>query len=471
MPWLLLAWSCAALALAASRVPYDDEWFSLELAFRATPEQLWRALEHDVHPPWLALLDRALAQLTAAELSLNAVRIAAAAAAIALVARTLAGRFELPRWAFVLAAAHPIVLFYAGSARWYPFLLLAHSLRAYAIWHAEALRTRHGAAFASGAVLGSIATYLDPLFLAHDCGWLIARHRPRLRSAAIATGGVIGVVALRFVSPLETRVHSPLWRETPVFDPTDLMSWAGLGLTGEAGLPFPWLLAGALWVLVATVWAMLRAPRDQTLAWLATYAGAWCIACFFGIWHPRYSLLLWILAGALLVQLARRGSRLARISAGVALAQLALVLALTFTARAFFKADLNRLVDGDCAAVEAVHVPLLIVPYPRLAALVERQCAVRAAILVVPSIRIIPGEREQLAAVRARLAEVSDAALLSLRAESSLTDTQQRVQSLLERACRPEAARTFGVAPHEFPRSDRPPNYRRFQLQRFRCGS
>ena len=117
---ILAAWAALALALAVLRVPFDDEQFSIELAFQATRSQLWAALQNDVHPPWLALLDRALAQLGPAALWLQAARVLFGAAALALASHALAQPLGLPRGRFVLAAAHPIVLFYTGAARWYP---------------------------------------------------------------------------------------------------------------------------------------------------------------------------------------------------------------------------------------------------------------------------------------------------------------------------------------------------------------
>ena len=108
---VIVAWAAAALALAGSRVPYDDEWFSIELALQASPAQFWHALEHDLHPPWLAILDRAPRTDWPDVLAMQALRVVAAALAVWLVARTLSARLELPRWLFALAACQPIVLF------------------------------------------------------------------------------------------------------------------------------------------------------------------------------------------------------------------------------------------------------------------------------------------------------------------------------------------------------------------------
>jgi len=65
--------------------------------------------------------------------------------AASLTALVIMRRVVLKTWPGVgpllvtLAAFHPIVFFYAGAVRWYPFAFLADALRAWAIWCALAV--------------------------------------------------------------------------------------------------------------------------------------------------------------------------------------------------------------------------------------------------------------------------------------------------------------------------------------------
>ena len=476
MRWLLL-WSCAALALAASRVPYDDEWFSLDLAFRANRAQFWDALAHDVHPPWVALIDRAVAQVCSAPIALQSVRVAVSLLAIAILARALSSRLGVPRWAFALAAAHPLLLFYSGAVRWYPFLLLAHALRAYAIWHADVLRPSGSAAFAVGGALGSMASYVDPLFLAHDCGWLIARtareKTARLRAGLTVSVAVAAALALRLASPLQSGFHRTLWSVRPRWDPSAPVRWAAMGIAGETALPWPLLVSGAACV-VATGWAFvatLRARQTRVPAsWLGLYAVCWLVVCCFGAWQPRYSPMLWLIATVLVVRLALRGPRAARIVCTLGAAHLAIGLTLAATGRGSFKADLNGLSEGDCAVLAAAdRAPLLVVPYARLAVLAREQCAIRAPILTLPSVRVVRAEEEQLSELRAQLPRVPEAWVLSLRTDSSIRVTESRVRALLTTRCRPDPARLFGTYPHRELRQGARASEARHMLQRWSC--
>jgi hypothetical protein len=478
--WPLFGWSCAALLLALLRVPYDDEWYSIELASRATSDaRFWQALQGDMHPPWCALLDRWLAQLTAATpswrslaLALQLPRIAASALAIAIVAAALSKPLRLPRWAFVLAALHPIVLFYAGAARWYPFLLLAHALRAYALWRPER-RALGRLAFVLGAALGSLAGYLDGLFLVHDVLWLWAR-RDRAARAPVVTTLAAGACLLvaRALSPLHGGFHALRWPDGR-FAPMALLQWLGLGVAGEAGLAWPWVLT-ALAAAISCGWAYLAALRDpdaRTPAlWAASYAALWAVGSFFGVFHPRYSLLLWLVLAAFATRLVLRGSFAARLACTLGAAHMLLVLGLVFTGRGFFKADLNTLSADDCRVVDAARgAPLVVATYPRLAALAESRCGLHEELLTVPSVWLTLDEHEQLQGLRERLRDASALWLLSTHFRSSLTLTEARVQALLAERCAPDPPRSFGAAPHPWLRPERGPGFRRYQLQRWTC--
>lgn len=494
----LAAWSLGALALAHARVPYDDEWFSIELALRASPAQLWQALDQDLHPPWLALVDRAVAALWPDPLALQSLRVLASALAIALLARTLAARLRLPSWLFALAACQPIVLFYAGSARWYPFLLLAHALRLSAIWVERPLSRAAASRFIGGATLGALTSYADPLFLLHDAGWLLARARatPQLpqsalrlhapcwriasrRPAVIMVLGAVGCsVAVRLLSPLAGPLHQA-WPGLPHYSLRGLARFAVLGVIGEAGPPWPWLIAALLavgacgWALVAALQA--RATRGVA-GWLVSYGAAWLIAVGLGAWHPRYALLLWLLSALFVLRLA--GQR--RWLAYAGLAYWLVVLGLIVDGRSFFKSSLNRLEPADCGVLQQLGADdLLVISYPGLAAQLARDCPARRPPLVVPSIRRSPAEHEQLAALAQQLTAAKVVWSLTLRTRSSLALTDARVTKLLMNArCRAERAQEFASAPHAALKqlgSDRTPGSGaaavapRLRLERWRC--
>ena len=474
---LLFVWACAALSLAAVRVPFDDEWFSIELAFDATAPQLWAALSQDVHPPWLPLLDRALAALGPEPLWLQGARVLVSAAAIALGSLALARELAVPRALFVLAAAHPLVLFYAGAARWYPLLWLAQALRALALWHVRPAGVASGALFVSGSVLGSLASYLDPLFVAHDAVWLAlrsARERRRwLPAAGIALIAGAALLALRAASPLHGSVHDGLVLSLPQWQWRTLAVFYGLGLTGEAALPWPWAALGLACVL-ACGWAVLlalraRSTRPATL-FLLSHAACWLVACGFGVDHPRYALLLWSVLPCLWLRWllsAATSSRVQRAVAGCALIHLVLALGLVFTGRGFFKADLNRLDAADCAPLTAASgARAVLVTYARLEQLVRNQCASSLPLVRVPSIRIRPEALAQLEA----LSSSGSLWLLSVNTEASYARTAARLREQLTARCSLQSSTDFGRIPHPGLSARRSTDYRRFKLEHFACG-
>jgi len=422
-------------------------------------------------------------------IALQTFRVVTSAAAIAVLSRAIARRLNVPSWLFVAAGLHPIVLYYAGSARWYPYLLLAHALRAYAIWRTDRVDARTGAAFVGGSLLGSMAGYIDALFLVHDSIWFAARqltakaetrgdtddHAIRIHVQRVATVVFIGaltVVGLRMISPLRGLLHDSLFQLRPSFRPLDAARWAALGVAGEAGMPFPWILSGLV-CIAGAFWAYLALLRDRVhltvSIWIASYTLAWLIACAFGVWHPRYSLMVWLLVAALLVRLALKGTRYERILCGLCFAHLAVVLGLAFYGRGFFKGDLNRLSADDCRTVGALESGLLVIPYPRLAALISTQCPVTNRVFVLPLIRVQPCAKKQLAGLAGLLMEHDRAFLLKLNVDSSLTRSQQRAEAFMGRYCTPQPERRFSELPHPWLRRDRPLDYRRYTLRPFVC--
>ena len=468
--WRLAVWACAAFALAWTRVPFDDEWLSIELAFEATPQQFWFALEHDMHPPWVALIDRALGQPALAQV----LRIGLSALAIVCMARGPAQALGVPRTLLPWAALQPIVLFYAGALRWYPYLWLAQALRASALWQPRAERA-NGLLFILGAWLGGLASYVDVLFLVHDAAWWLAHARAerRLRAAiGVLLIAGLGLVGLRWLSPLRADVHAAAW-VPPAFELRDAAQWLGLGLAGETALPWPWWLAGGACVFAAT-WAVARSLHEPATraasAWIITSAATWLVATGYGVWHPRYSLLLWALLPALVAARWSGAGRAARAVIILAAAHLALGLVLSGLGRGFFKADLNTRDPGDCAPLTAAGAPrAIVVSYGRLQRLF-RDCRPDVPVLRVRSRLMVTDAAEQLAAVQPLFATPGEIWLLTNRVDSSFgdTDLQLRAAALAQR-CQSQETRAFGSIPHPGLRASRPHDYRRFQLERFLC--
>lgn len=469
--WRLALWACAAFTLAWTRVPFDDEWLSIELAFESTPAQFWFALEHDMHPPWVALVDRALGQPELAQ----ALRIALSALAIGFMARGPAQALAVPRTLLPWAALQPIVLFYAGALRWYPYLWLAQALRASAIWQPRAARA-NALLFMLGAWLGGLASYVDVLFVVHDAAWWLARARAerRLRSGlvVVAIAG-LGMLALRYLSPLQRDVHGAFWLGPPALEVRDAAQWLGLGLAGETALPWPWWIAGGACVLAAA-WALARSLREPATraasAWIVTSGLTWLVACGYGVWHPRYSLLLWALLPALAAARWVDAGRVARAVLALAAAHLAVGLALSSAGRGFFKADLNTRDAEDCAPLTAAGSPKAIVfSYGRLEHLF-RDCRPDLPMVRVRSRLLVPKVPEQLAAMEPLWASAGEIWLLTSRVESSFGDTDLQLRAAaLARGCQSLGTRAFGRIPHPGWTPSRAHGYRRFQLERFFC--
>jgi hypothetical protein len=282
----------------------------------------------------------------------------------------------------------------------------------------------------------------------------------------------------RGLSPLHAGYHALRWPDMS-FDPVTLAQWLGLGVVGEAGLPWPWLLPGAIVAAISCGWAYLSALRERetrtTGVWAASYAALWALACGFGVFHPRYSLLLWVVLAVFVTRLALRGGYAARLACTLGAAHMLIVLGLVYTGRGFFKADLNTLSAADCRVASAARsASLVVATYPRLAALVESRCDLHADLLTLPSIWMTRDEDEQLRDLRAQLHDAGNAStlwLFSTHFDSSIALTEARVRGLLEKRCQPEPARSFGAAPHPWLHRDRGADFRRYQLQRWTCQS
>jgi hypothetical protein len=227
--------------------------------------------------------------------------------------------------------------------------------------------------------------------------------------------------------------------------------------------------------LISTGWAMttaLRAPRSREVAsFIVSYGAVWLLACGYGVWHPRYSLLLWLLCLALVWSQWYRAGRVVGSVIALGALHLLVALALAGSGFGFLKADLNRLTASDCTQLRAAErASALIVPYRRIAQLSVRQCRLHARTLTIPSIRVTRSESEQLSSLRRELARPGDYWLLSLNTDSTLAVTQERVQRALRERCSAEDPKLFGQIPHPGLRPERPSDYRRFRLQHFHCG-
>ncbi|MDP6946845.1 MAG: hypothetical protein QF464_22030, partial [Myxococcota bacterium] len=252
--WVVLCvWALASALFATSRAPFDDEWFSLTLLTDTTDATFWRSLIRDVHPPWWAMVDRAIWSVLPDRFPLHLLRALACVGAVALwlsLLRPVAGRRI---WWLALALCHPIVFYYGGALRWYPFLMAAHALRHWAIL-SEASGRRRSVALVAGAGLGLLSGYVDALFLAHDLGHFAWRERSRLRGAIPAlTASVLVAVAVLVGSPIAEEHWALLggysqW-EAPLLD---TLTWVGLGPVGEA-LPHAGFLLLAPAVALAAV--------------------------------------------------------------------------------------------------------------------------------------------------------------------------------------------------------------------------
>jgi hypothetical protein len=259
-----------------------------------------------------------------------------------------------------------------------------------------------------------------------------------------------------------------------VFELRAAAQWFGLGLAGETALAWPYWLAGAACV-VAALWAIALSLRDAATraasSWLVATGGLWLIACGFGVWHPRYSLLLWSIVPALVAARWAQAKLGMRCVIGAAAAHLALGLGLSATGHGFFKADLNGLDADDCAPLTAAGVPsAILVSYGRLPRLFEK-CRKDRKFVRVRSVLFEPDLARRLAPIQHVLTRGPEVWLLSSHVSSSFSDGDLQLRAAaLDHGCKLLGAEDFGRIPHPGLSPHRPAGYRRFRLERFQCG-
>ncbi len=235
---LLGAWAIAAATFASLRVPYDDEWFQITLARDTTWGAFWQSLRGDVHPPWIALVDRATVHLAGAA-AMPLTRVVASLLALALIQRVVTEQTRIAPVVVALAAFHPIVFMYGGAARWYPFALLGDALRAHALFGPRAGSRKAMGVFLLGTLVGAASGYAELGLVALDVGWLLALSHTRGRvRASVATAIVASAIAGALVvgSPLFTS-HFGLFAHGIGGGWSSTGGWLALGLVGEAWLP------------------------------------------------------------------------------------------------------------------------------------------------------------------------------------------------------------------------------------------
>lgn len=471
--WALLVWAVAAFLFAVSRVPYDDEWFSLTLAGGTEWANFWNSLRTDFHPPGVALLDRAMFIIGLGRWGIHGLRVLVSLFSLFLMREVLEKRTEIgvKSWWILAAAFHPIVFYYSGAARWYPFVFLAQALRCWALFGPEAeveaetqeKTLKQKVAFFVGAVVGPATGYLDFWFLFVDSGWWI---HGAWRKGRVWRG--LGVVFLSwlpgllvvglFAAPLivsSKKATIIIFSNVPRFP----VSWLGLGLLGEAHLPIPWILLFmvavpgfvlALWKLFFrgkdwAAWCGVLSKRpvskrtslDRSFSiWFGVVVFSWLAGTLVMIWHPRYSLLVWVVAAVSLGGLFKdKESRLWRAAGLATLGYLALVLGLTVSGAGFVKGDLNVISTDHCEDLIFQDVDLVVAPYPRVASFLRR-CPDAPPIETAPIIRHFPREREQMASLRGPINAAERILLITLvNPSSSLKWTQHRVRALIGRRC------------------------------------
>lgn len=438
--------------LAIERVPFDDEWFSLTLVSEASLEGFWGSLARDMHPPWLAMLDRWLWGLAPSRASLVGVRILCVLAAAALwlvLLRPVAGRRT---WVFGLALLHPIVFYYMGAQRWYPVLMLGHALRHWAILSASTDGRRAGA-FIGGAILGMASGYVDLLFLTHDAGHYAWRERRRPKLAAwVLSASVLVAVVLVVGSPIASEHWEIFTRQASRDWPAlNTLLWGGLGPVGEALPHAAFLLLGLVVVSAALLGGgtLVRAGLPPQTAWLvASLIGCWLVATRFGVSSPRYSLeVWWLMAVAVLAPLACAEGR--RLWAGLGAAAMLLGLLCTLSGEMFFKADLNTPPATFCADVAGEQgVDAYVIPYHRIAEQLRLNCAPEADIVVPPAMRHVTSRDELLGRVQARIAQGGRLTLLATTSRASIRRTRAAVRALLDGQCSVLGAGALWPPPH-----------------------
>jgi hypothetical protein len=440
---ILVVWVVAASLFAWRRIPFYDEWFSITLARDTTWPEFRAALAADVHPPWLALLDRALFAVVPDRRILCFPRLAASLAAV-LILRSVV----LQRWPRVgptvatLAAFHPLVFMYAGAVRWYPLAFLSDALRAWALWSPSNRRLAR-IAFIAGSVLGVMSGYAECALVAVDAAWLIGRRQNR---DAVATASVAGAAALATVlgaSFVSGWPHLPSPSSGSLLKA--LATWAGLGPLGSVVVPWPYTPV-ILLAFPGLAWGLARAFSDASTRafslWIATIAATWS-AMTYHVEHPRYSLALWYLTTCALGLL--RGSRLAEVARLASAGYLGLALWLTIRQHDFAFKDDNAMASADCPLLVPKPSTLVVTSYLRTAEELTRVCNVDGVVSARNARIYAP--RTDLAPIRAALRE-GPVTFVHVNAPGTLIeDANDRIRDLLAERCRNEDVRRVGPLP------------------------
>jgi hypothetical protein len=475
---VLAIWVVAAFVFARARPPYDDELFSITLIEQTDWGHFFASLGRDVHPPWLALVDRGLFWVHP-EIGLRiALRVLASGLALWLASGVLRDRLRIPRWAALLGGFHPIVLMYGASVRWYPILFLGQALRAWALWRRGPGQRARGWAFVGGAAVGAVAGYLDVLFCAVDGVALLASSsgKPaRAGSRWVVAGAACAIVLAHGASFWLRRPGASVsfaWVPASL-DWRPLVGWAGLGLFGEA-FPRSALLAALVPVAAAgLVSAVVHAVRSDRAwgRWFVLTLVAWAIATQLGVSLPRYGLLVPCTACAAPCVLWSTGRAGARSAATLVWALTGFVLALTLRQRNFVKGDLNRMPTDVCEALVAIQPRLIVAPYQRTALELRRTCGL-AHVVQVPLVQHYPDADEQLGDLVPRLRGAGETAVVFVPVTgSSLELTNERVEAVLRTTCTNSGQRDLAEDPlYAWKRAFRPTTPRwRIRLEEWTC--
>jgi hypothetical protein len=479
VPLILTAWLAGVAAFAWWRIPFHDEWFSITLARDTPRDRFFASLNADVHPPWIAMLDRGLESLVPDRRVLPIPRIVASFTAIVLLRDVARRRWTAspPVWT-ALAAFHPVVFMFVGAVRWYPFALLADGLRAWALWAAPRSRGCAAGAFVGGAILGLAVGYGEAVLLAVDCAWLVAAKRigSRASSVGIAAVAIAGATMTVITSPLSGHLGA-LLRGGATRGPglAAFATWAALGPLGEALPPSPWFVLYAF-AIPGIAWALVRgAMQPGTRAfttWVLTVALGWALLTRSGVVHPRYSLALWYLTTCALGTLFAEPGAL-RAAAFVTAAYLGLDLALTIRQRSFPMADENAMSRDDCPQLVPPGAELIVSAYERTTLELQRTCEPAAPLVTAGFIRHYDGQpMGEVAVIRdaIRPGEVVDFVRVNVRGVS-LEQTNNDVHAVLSERCELSETRTAGTVPQAWLRARLKPDLSKwhYTAERWRC--
>ena len=445
---ILLLWFIAALFFAVTRIPYDDEWFSITLARDTDWKHFWWSLNHDIHPPWVALFDQSLIALFGIREVLPLPRLIVSLIAIRLLTRVVSLRTEIPEWVVALAAFHPIIFMYSGAARWYPFLFLAQSMRAWALWGPRPFSPLALTVFVVGAVLGPAAGYVDHALVLLDAGWLVwmahkAGMARRVWGVLLTAGG--GIAGLILFSPLPSHLLKLLVQRNQIgssFFP-HFLNWGVLGIVGEAHPPFPFW-AFSVFVLIAMLGGMVLLIRNHAFApfnlWVLTVGITWAGCTNFGVGHPRYSLMWWFMLATSMGLLWQTGKNCRRLVV-VSLIYGGVVFGYMIHSSGFIKGDLNLLPRTACQDLLFHHLPkahptVIIAPYPKTSEMIRLLCRPNASVVTAPWIRHFPKEQEQMASIEKAIEKTEELLVITTPTNgSSMEVTFRRVQNIVATRC------------------------------------